>query len=106
MKGRGKRYQLIYASIIKQYLQAIERKHHSLIRRKIEDQLTFQPDVETMNRKPLQEPFIFEASWEIRFGSNNRFRVFYDVDKANREVKILAIGVKRRNRIFIGREEI
>jgi len=38
-------------------------------------------------------------------GPNNRFRVFYEVDQASREVFILAIGVKVGNRLFIGGEE-
>jgi len=43
--------------------------------------------------------------WEIRFGPNNSFRVFYDTDPVSRKVYILAIGVKVGNRLFIGREE-
>ena len=39
-------------------------------------------------------------------GSDNRFRVFYDVDVERNEVHILAIGVKEGNRLFIGGEEV
>jgi len=46
------------------------------------------------------------ADWEIRFGPDNRFRVFYLVEQESRQVFILAIGVKRGNRLIIGREEI
>jgi mRNA-degrading endonuclease RelE of RelBE toxin-antitoxin system len=49
---------------------------------------------------------VFEADWELRFGPKNRFRVFYTVNPERREVYILAIGVKERKRLFIGREEI
>jgi hypothetical protein len=45
------------------------------------------------------------ASWEFRCGPDNRFRVFYEVDVAAQEVRILAIGVKERNRLLIGGEE-
>lgn len=47
----------------------------------------------------------FGASWELRFGPSNRFRVFYHVDEDRRKVAILAIGVKQRDRLFIGDEE-
>jgi hypothetical protein len=49
---------------------------------------------------------MMEGEWELRFGPGNRFRVFYEVDEKRFEVRILAIGVKDRNRLFIGGEEI
>ena len=91
---------------IPQQLGVIERKYHSLIRQTIEDQLRYQPDVETRNRKPLQRPLDFGSGWEIRFGPDNRFRVFYRVDTQAQTVRILAIGVKIGNRLFIGGEEV
>ena len=54
----------------------------------------------------MKHPVAFEAEWEIRCGPNNRFRVFYEIDREKSEVCILAIGVKQRNRLFIGREEV
>ena len=47
----------------------------------------------------------FEASWELRCGPKNLFRILYDVDLAAQEVWILAIGIKDRNRLLIGEEE-
>ena len=41
-------------------------------------------------------PTTLEAEWEIRFGSNNRFRVFCEVHREQGEVYVLAIGVKQR----------
>jgi len=100
------RFNLIYAPEVKQHLRAIARKYHTLIRREIEAQLQFEPDVETKNRKPLMQPTTLEAEWEIRFGPNNRFRVFYEVHREQGEVYVLAIGVKQRDRLLIGGEEI
>ena len=97
---------ILYAPQIKEHLQAIERKYYSLIRDKIEEQLLFEPDVETRNRKPLLRPVAFEATWELRCGPGNRFRIFYAVDRERREVQILAIGVKERSRLLIGGSEI
>jgi hypothetical protein len=100
------RFDLIYAPVTKLHLKAIERKYYSLIRTTIEDELQFEPDVETRNRKPLKQPVAFEAEWELRFGPDNRFRVFYDINIESHEVHILAIGVKEGNHLFIGGEEM
>ena len=99
-------FSLIYAPLFKDHLRTIDAKYYSMIRQELESQLSFDPDIETRNRKPLKRPGIFESSWEIRFGPENRFRVFYKVDRANAEVHVLAIGEKRGNRIFIGGQEV
>jgi mRNA-degrading endonuclease RelE of RelBE toxin-antitoxin system len=41
----------------------------------------------------------------LRFGPANRFRVFYEVDTAERVVWVLAIGVRERDRLLISGEE-
>jgi hypothetical protein len=98
-------FALLYSAEVKQHLCVIEAKYHSLIRLETEAQLSFEPDVETRNRKPLKRPIAFGAEWELRFGPDNRFRVFYQVTAEAREVRVLAVGVKERNRLFIGGEE-
>jgi mRNA-degrading endonuclease RelE of RelBE toxin-antitoxin system len=105
MKSRP-RFHLVYAPIVKTHLKTIERKYYSLIRTTVENELQFEPDVETRNRKPLKQPVTFEAEWELRCGPDNKFRVFYDVDIEYHEVHILAIGVKEGNRLLIGGEEV
>ena len=102
---RQSKFALIYAPVTKLHLNAIERKYYSLIRATIEKELIFEPDVETRNRKPLKRQVTFEAEWELRFGPNNKFRVFYDIDVELLKVYILAIGVKERNRLLIGGKE-
>jgi hypothetical protein len=99
-------FKIIYAAQVKQHLKTIERKYHSLIRETIENQLRFEPDVETRNRKPVEQPTTVEADWELRFGPNNRFRAFYTINISQREVYIVAIGVKQGNKLFIGGEEV
>ena len=98
-------FRLVYDPEVAQHLRQIERKHHSLIRQTIKEQLSYEPEVETHNRKPLEQPTSLGAIWEIRFGPNNRFRVFYEVDPDAKTVTILAIGVKDRSVLRIGREE-
>ncbi len=104
--ARRRAFDLVYAPQVADHLQGIEAKYHSLIRQIIEEQLTFEPDVVTRNRKPLRQPATIQAEWEIRFGPNNRFRVFYQIEADARVVQILAIGEKRGDRLQIGGEEI
>jgi mRNA-degrading endonuclease RelE of RelBE toxin-antitoxin system len=104
--ARPRPYTLVFASAVAKHLRAIDAKYRALIREKMGEQLRFEPGVETTNRKPLRQPAFFEATWEIRFGPANRFRVLYDIDEAARTVQILAIGEKRRERLFIGGEEV
>ena len=99
-------YTIAYARQVFEHLAAIERKRHSLIRDTIVEQLTHEPLVETRNRKPLLRDSVVDADWELRFGPDNRFRVFYAVDTDAAEVLVTAIGVKRGNRVFVGGEEI
>src|SRR5437660_1170482 len=85
-------YTLIYARGVTKHLTSIDAKYDSLIRAKIEQQLRFEPNVETKNRKPLRQPAPFAAQWEIRFGPDNCFRVLYDIDQEHRAVQIVAVG--------------
>jgi mRNA-degrading endonuclease RelE of RelBE toxin-antitoxin system len=104
--ARKQPFSVGYDRAVKDHLRAIEAKYHSLIRTTIEEQLQFEPETETRNRKPLQKPGAFGATWELRFGPNNRFRVLYAVDHEDREVQVQAIGVKERNRLIVGEEEV
>ena len=98
-------FTLVYADEVKDHLRAIEAKYHPLIQAEVETQLLFEPEVETRNRKPLKRPMSFGAQWELRFGPDNRFRVFYQANTATHEVRVLAVGVKDRSRLYFGGEE-
>ena len=101
-------YAIHYDSGVKSHLAHMERRHHSLIRSAIEDQLRLEPDVATRNRKPLrpspETPNM--QRWELRCGPGNRFRVLYRVGVEDREVLVIAIGMKLGNRLIIGGEEM
>ena len=60
-----------------------------------------QPTVVTRNRKPLQPNPL--ARFELRIGAN---RVYYEVDDGRHVVEVRAVGIKERNRVTIGGEEI
>ena len=63
-------------------------------------QLVSEPMSETRNRKPMRPNPI--APWELRIGN---LRVYYDVEEEpERKVVILAVGVKQRNRVRIGKD--
>jgi len=66
----------------------------------IENQLVHQPAQETRNRKKLRPNKV--AEWELRA---DKFRVFYDIDKENKVVKIEAVGSKKGSKLFIRGEE-
>lgn len=101
-------FKIVYQPETVRHLDAIEARHLSLIRTTIEEQLPYEPFTETTNRKPLlrESPF-GESVWEIRFGPQNRLRVFYrsDPDDAQRML-VEAIGIKNRNRLTIGGREV
>ena len=82
-----------------QHLATIERKYHNLIRQTIREQLRDIPGTPTKNRKQLEQPAPFDATWELRIGPNNRFRVFYEINEDQHQVEILAIGTKEGNRL-------
>src|SRR5262245_29478412 len=99
------KFTLSFAPEAIEHLDQIKSRYHGLLRRTINERLVHTPTQETRNRKPLDQPAPFGASWELRCGPDNRFRVFYDVDLAGLEVQGLAVGVKDRNRLLIGGEE-
>lgn len=101
-----KRFRLIYDTEFVAQMRSIERKYHALIRDTIEQQLVFEPNVETRNRKELVRETTFGARWELRFGTNNELRLFYSVYPDKAEVHILAIGIKLRERLYIGGKEV
>lgn len=99
-------YHIEFAPGVIEHLDSIERKYHRLLQDAIEAQLRFEPDRPVRNRKVLRQPAPFNATWELRCGPNNRFRVLYQVDHQTTTVGILAIGVKKGNRLIIGHEEV
>lgn len=67
-----------------------------------ESQLSWEPLDETRNRRPMRPNPL--APWELRVGS---LRLCCEVQEgADRVVLIRAVGLKRRNEIWIGGERI
>jgi len=97
-------FEIVFDELAIEHLDSVENKHLSLIRNAIQTRLRFEPNIETRNRKPLREPTTIGATWELRCGPNNRFRIFYDVHPEARIVVVLAIAVKVRDQLWIGKE--
>lgn len=77
-------------------LKSFRKSEQQTIFEQINDQLSYQPAIDTRNRKKLRPNDV--AEYELRIGN---FRVFYDVDEETNTVKIEAVGYKKGSRLFI-----
>lgn len=82
-------------------LRTFPKRDQQIITDEIRDQLVHQPDQPTRQRKKLRDNDI--APWELRIGD---IRIFYDIDKDENLVIIVAIGEKAHNILRTGGEEI
>ena len=87
-----------------EHVRVLPKRYHSFVLRTLRACLAHEPATETRNRKLLTLPAPFGAHWELRFGSQNRFRAFYTIEGGT--VVVVAIGVKDRERLRIGHEEV
>ena len=62
---RQAKFTLTFAPEILDHLDTIERKYHRLIQQNITEQLSYAPEQRTRNRKPLDQPAPFGATWEF-----------------------------------------
>ncbi len=101
-------YRIDYSPAAEDHLRALTARQRAIVFDTIDEQLKDQPAVETRNRKPMRPNPL--APWELRIGD---LRVYYDVQGASEveepsesRVFILAVGIKDRNRLIIGGEEV
>jgi len=66
----------------------------------LEEQLTHEPTRETRNRKRLRPNAL--AEWELRVEA---FRIFYDVLMEEQVVRVVAVGHKEGNTLYIHGEK-
>ena len=102
---KRKPYEIIYDDEVVDHMSAIDKKYHSVIRREIEKQLTYEPEKETLNQGALEKPSILGTAWRLRFGPDNTLRVYYRFDAVLHEVYILAVGIKEKSRLYVGGKE-
>ena len=95
-------YQIEYSYAAIEHLKSLTARQQSIVIDTVDEQLKYEPLVETRNRKPMKPNSL--AAWELRIGN---LRVYYDVEEDTISiVYIQAIGVKNRNRVQIGKEDI
>ncbi len=99
-------YIIEFAESVEQQLKTFPANQRRLVLNTIKEQLSFEPLNETRNRKRLRPNRL--VPWELRIGD---IRVFYravlhDAPGEPDVVRILAVGLKRGNKLFISGEEI
>lgn len=95
-------YIIEYSPEAEDHLRLLTTPQQRIVTDTIDRQLLNQPTVETRNRKPMRPNPV--APWEPRIGN---LRVYYDVeDRPKRRVFVLAVGIKQRNQVRIGKEII
>lgn len=95
-------YRIEYAPETEHHLRTLTARQRAIVLNTVDKQLQYQPTVQTKNRKPLRPNLL--APWELRI---DNLRVYYSVEEAPElVVYIHAIGIKRRNQVWIGNEVV
>lgn len=89
-------YEIEYSAEAENDLAYFRAREQRIILNGIEQQLRYEPTVETRNRFRRSSPEI--AEWELRIG---QFRVYYDVAEAIRIVSVERIGLKPGNELYL-----
>lgn len=93
-------YKIEFAKSVKDHFKYLSANQRTVLLDAIEKQLLYEPLKETRNRKVLRPNPL--APWELRVGD---LRVFYEPEiggEAHKIIKILAVGRKKGNKLFIG----
>jgi mRNA-degrading endonuclease RelE of RelBE toxin-antitoxin system len=83
------------------HLQSLRKFDRVKVIDAIDQKLRSEPTAPSRHRKQMRSNLLF--TWELRVGN---FRAYYDVDAERRTVLIRAIGIKARDRVTIGGEEV
>ncbi|MDY7012854.1 MAG: hypothetical protein SVX43_04500 [Cyanobacteriota bacterium] len=95
-------YQIVLSEPAEAHLQDFTARNQRIVVEAIVEQLSYQPTVATKNRKLMRTNPL--ATWELRIG---KLRVYYDVEEQPEPlVRILAIGIKERNQVWIGNKRV
>ncbi|HEX2996573.1 MAG TPA: type II toxin-antitoxin system RelE/ParE family toxin [Anaerolineales bacterium] len=82
-------YQIEFTPEALDDLNVFKKNEQNEILDGIEQQLRFEPTIETRNRKRMRTNPV--AEWELRIG---RFRVLYNVEEEVKIVSVEALGIK------------
>jgi mRNA-degrading endonuclease RelE of RelBE toxin-antitoxin system len=88
-------YQIQYSQDAVQDLKFFRKSDQQRILEGIEQQLRYEPTIETRNRKPMRANPV--AEWELRLGA---FRVLYNVEETVSIVDVQRVAEKQGNAFF------
>lgn len=95
-------YRVQFAESAEDQFAQLTARQQAIVLDAVKGQLQYESLRETRNRKRLRPNPL--APWELRVGA---LRVFYEVDAGEADlVNILAIGVKKGNRLSVAGKEI
>lgn len=95
-------YRIQFAKSADEHFAELTARQQTILLEAVKVQLRYEPLRKTRHRKQLRPNPL--APWELRLGA---LRVFYEVDAEEADlVNVLAIGIKRGNRLFVAGEEI
>ena len=95
-------FRIEYAPASVAHLKALTASQQSIVLDGVARHLTVDPMVETRNRRPMRPNPL--APWELRLGN---LRVYFDIVSGPEPVVVvLAVGVKERNAVRIGKTVI
>jgi mRNA-degrading endonuclease RelE of RelBE toxin-antitoxin system len=95
-------YRIRFTASAEEHFAQLSAREQAIVLTAAKVQLRHEPLQETRNRKPLRPNPL--APWELRVGV---LRLFYEVDVVESDlVNVLAIGIKRGNRLTIAGKEI
>ncbi len=94
-------YEIEFTERALEDIEYFRKSERELIFDEIDDHLMYEAEIENNSRKRLRPNEL--AEWELRLG---KYRVYYDVKRDTVSiVKIIAVGFKKHNRLFIRGEE-
>ena len=94
-------YEIRFLDDAEEHLKDLTARERSMVLDAIAEQLTDEATLPTRNRRRMRENEL--AQYRLRV---SHLRVYYDVDDNEGLVVINAIGIKVREKVFIGGEEI
>jgi len=102
LRAPRRSYRIEYTADAVAHLKDMTPRQSATVLDMVRLQLMHEPMVPTRNRKLLRANSV--APWELRIGD---IRVYFDLtDVPERVVTVRAVGIKRRERVFIGGKEV
>ena len=95
-------YRIRFTESAEEHFARLSPRQQAIVLNAARVQLRYEPLRKTRNRKQLRPNPL--APWELRVGV---LRVFYEMDAFESDlVNVLAIGIKRGNRLIVSGQEI